>query len=162
MWCEAPTTPGRMPSVRQARMTNQPSRVLTRTRPSTSISSFSASLGWIQRGWPWLISLSHFELPPRVWIIVGSRNVGIRMRSPAPKSRSSQWTWDGIQVGSAYSGQPQSRSISEYSSSFHEGVGKPARTTPSISTPREPSPMNGMWPPMSSRSSWRPAVPGTR
>ena len=129
------------------------------------MSSCSASLGWIHSGCPWLISLSHLALPPRVWIIVGSRNVGMRMRSPAAKSRSSQWTCDGIHVGRAYSGQPQSRSISEYSSSLREGVGKPARTTPSISTPTDPSPMKGMCPSMSSRSlvaAGRARAPGAR
>ena len=133
-----------------------------RTSPLSSMPSCSASLGWIHSGWPWLISFSHLALPPRVWIIVGRRKVGMRMRSPAAKSRSCQWTCDGIQVGSAYSGQPQSRSISEYSSSLRDGVGKPVRTTPSTSTPTEPSPMNGMCPPTSSSRSWQPAVPGTR
>ena len=38
--------------------------VVTRTRPSTSMPSSSASRGWIHSGWPWLISFSHFEPGP--------------------------------------------------------------------------------------------------
>jgi hypothetical protein len=61
----------------------------------------------------------------RVWMRVGMRNVGSRMRSLPARSRSSQWTWDGIHFGVAYSGQPQSLSVVENSSSFFDGVGNP-------------------------------------
>ncbi len=119
-----------MPSVRQAAITKWPIRVVTRTRPLSSIPSFSASDGWIQSGWRWLISFSHFELAERVWMSVGMRNVGSRMRSFPARSRSSQWTWDGIHVGVAYSGQPHSASVVENSSSFFDGVGNPSLASP--------------------------------
>ena len=58
-----------------------------------------------------------------------------------------------MKAGSAYSGHPQSRIVSEKSSSFLDGVGKPSLAWPSMSTAGEPSPMNGMWPAMSSNDS---------
>ncbi len=164
MWWLAATTPGRMPSVRHAEITKCPILVLTRTRPLSSMPSASASFGWIQSGWRWLISLSHFELPDRVWMSVGMRNVGSRMRSVPAMSRSSQCTWDGIHFGVAYSGQPQSASVSEYSSSFFDGVGKPSLSSPSISTAGEPSPSLASWRSsrVSSEPSHVPGVPGLR
>ena len=144
MWWLAATTPGRIPSVRQAEITNHPIRVVIRTRPLSTMPSSSASVGWIHRGWRWLISFSHLLFPDRVWIRVGIRKVGTRMRSPAAKSKSSQWTWLLMKVGRAYSGQPQSRVVSEYNSSFLEGVGNPARACPLTSTAGDPSPTIGI------------------
>ena len=43
-----------------------------------------------------------------------------------------------------YSGQPQSRIVSEKNSSFRDGVGNPNFGSPLMSTAGEPSPMNGM------------------
>ncbi len=125
MWWDAATTPGRIPSVRHASITKWPIRVVMRTRPFSSMPSASASDGWIHNGWRWLISFSHLLFAERVWISVGMRNVGSRIRSSPARSRSSQWTCDGIQPGVACSGHPQSRNVVEYSSSFFDGVGKP-------------------------------------
>ena len=126
MWWLAATTPGRIPSVRHAEMTKWPIRVVMRTRPFSSMFSCSASDGCNHSGWRWLISFNHWLLDDRVWIRVGIRNVGTRIRSPAVRSRSSQWTWLRMKAGSAYSGHPQSRIVSEKSSSFLDGVGKPS------------------------------------
>ena len=162
MWWLAATTPGRIPSVRHAWMTKWPMRVVIRTSPFSSMPSCSASVGCSQSGWRWLISFSHLLLADRVWMSVGMRNVGTRMRSPADMSRSSQWTWLLMKVGMAYSGQPQSRMVAEKNSSFLDGVGNPSLASPSMSMAGEPSPMNGMWPSMSSNALWEPAVPGRR
>ncbi len=151
-----------MPSVRHAAITKCPIRVVIRTSPFSSMPSSSASLGWTHSGWRWLISLSHSELAERVWISVGIRKVGTRIRSPAAMSRSSQWTWLLMNVGVVYSGQPQSRIVSEKSSSFLDGVGKPNLASPAMSTAGEPSPMKGMWPLISSSEPYEPAVPGLR
>ena len=45
-------------------------------------------LEFIQSGWVLLISLRYFALPDLVWIIVGSRKVGIRTSSPFDTSMS--------------------------------------------------------------------------
>jgi len=55
-------------------------RVVTRTRPFSAMFSFSASSGCSQSGCRWLISDSHLLLAERVWMSVGMRNVGSRMR----------------------------------------------------------------------------------
>ena len=140
MWWDAATTPGRIPSVRHASITKWPIRVVMRTRPFSSMPSASASDGWIHNGCRWLISFSHLLFAERVWTKVGMRNVGSRIRSSPARSRSSQWTCDGIHPGVACSGQPQSRNVVEYSSSFFDGVGKPTLASPSTSTAGEPSP----------------------
>ena len=144
MWWLAATTPGRMPSVRHAWITKWPIRVVIRTRPFSSMPSSSASPGCNQSGWRWLISFNHWLLDDRVWINVGTRKVGTRIRSPADMSRSSQCTWLRMNVGMEYSGHPQSRIVSEKNSSFRDGVGNPNFGSPLMSTAGEPSPMNGM------------------
>ena len=73
--------------------------------------SGSASRGWIQTGLVWAISSSHLAFPLRVWIWTGTRNVEIRTIWPG--SRRSGWTWLGMYVGTAYSGQPQSARVAE-------------------------------------------------
>ena len=64
--------------------------VLIRTRSPVSNPSWSASIGFIHNGCPWLISYRYLALPDRVWIRVGSRKMGSRMRSRPSRSRSRQ------------------------------------------------------------------------
>ena len=56
--------------------------VSTRTRSPVSTPSRRASSGCIQSGLVCESSVSHFALPERVWISVGSRNVGTSAISP--------------------------------------------------------------------------------
>ena len=83
-------------------------RVLMRTRSVVSNPKRSASSGWIHTGFVFESSYSHFELPERVWINVGRRNVGMSTYSPFDTSIVLRWMWLSMYAGSAYSGQPHS------------------------------------------------------
>ena len=84
-----PTTPGRMPSVIQARVTNEPMPVLTLTRSPMATPSRAASSVAIHRGLLCEISYSHFT-GDRVWMSVGSRKFGSRSNSLAARSSDRQ------------------------------------------------------------------------
>ena len=73
MWCEAASTPGRMPSVTSALITNQPISVSTRASAPSVRPIRSASAGQTSSGWVWESSLRYLALPEREWISVGRR-----------------------------------------------------------------------------------------
>ncbi len=80
-------------SVTHARVTKCPISVITFTRSPVCTPSRWASLVWIQSGLECEISFSHLLLPERVWISVGSRNVGSRTNSPRRLSIAPACTW---------------------------------------------------------------------
>ena len=96
MWCDSATTPGRMPSVAQTLTTKCPMRVETRTRAPVVSPSRAASFPFTHSGWVLLSSLRYLALPERVWISVGSRNVGTSTNSLRVRVDLAAATWLSI------------------------------------------------------------------